>query len=155
MKDGKETIEFTGLEAIRGDWTPLAKKFQYELLDKVFHAKEVTAFVKKFVHDIQKGKYDDLLVYKKAIRKDLKEYTKINPPHVKAARQLEKLESNIIEYVITEEGPEPIQKIHHKLDYDHYIEKQIQPIADSILGFYNTNFETILKGNKQVSLFDY
>ncbi len=155
MKDGKETIEFTGLEAVRGDWTQLAKKFQYELLDRIFHSKEVTAFVKQFIQDIRKGKYDNLLVYKKAIRKDLKAYTATTPPHVKAARQLEVLDGAIIEYVITEAGPEPIQKTTHKLDYDHYIEKQIQPLADSVLGFFNTNFEAILKGNKQVSLFDY
>jgi DNA polymerase-2 len=62
------------------------------------------------------------------------------------------MDSNIIEYVITEDGPEPTQKLKHKIDYDHYIKKQIQPIADSVLVFFNKNFEELLKGNKQSSL---
>ena len=92
------------------------------------------------------------LIYRKSIRKDLKEYTKTTPPHVKAARQLENLESNVIEYYITEKGPEPIQKIKHKIDYEHYIKKQITPIADSILTFFNTSVEKII-GSAQKTLF--
>ena len=57
-----------------------------------------------------------------------------------------------IEYVMTKEGPEPVQKIEHKVDYQHYIEKQIKPIADSVLVFFNKNFEDIIKGNKQTDL---
>ena len=85
----------------------------------------------------------------------MKDYTKSTPPHVKAARQLDKLESDIIEYVITEEGPEPIQKIKHKLDYDHYIQKQIKPLADAVLLFFNKNFDDLLKNSKQNTLFDF
>src|SRR3989344_1463946 len=33
---GKEEIAFTGMEAIRGDWTEAAKEFQYEVLNRVF-----------------------------------------------------------------------------------------------------------------------
>jgi len=36
------------------------------------------------------------------------------------------------------------------LDYEHYINKQIEPIADSILPFYKTNMESLL--SKQISL---
>ena len=43
---------------------------------------------------------------------------------------------------------------NNKIDYEHYINKQIKPIADSILTFFNTNFDNLIKG-KQVSLFDY
>lgn len=151
-KGNKEEIEFTGLEVVRGDWTDLAKKYQHELLDRIFHNKDVVKFTKKFVDEVRKGKKDKLLVYSKSIRKDLKEYVKTTPPHVKAARKLKKLESSVIRYVITEDGPEPIQNIKHKIDYDHYIEKQIKPIADSVLLFFNTDFESVLKGSKQLDL---
>ena len=104
---------------------------------------------------MKKGKYDKLLIYKKAIRKDLVKYTKTTPPHVKAARKLGKLTSSIISYVMTSDGPEPVQKIEHKLDYEHYIEKQIKPIADSVLVFYDMNFDDLLKNSKQTSLFGY
>ena len=155
IKDGNEKMEFTGLEFVRRDWTELSKKFQLELLDRIFHEKPVINYVKQFLKDIRKGKYNDLMIYVKGIRKDLSEYTKTTPPHVKAARKLEKLDSNVIKYYITTDGPEPIQKWNNPLDYDHYIDKQIRPIADSILTFYNTSLEDLSKGSKQKELFDY
>jgi DNA polymerase-2 len=155
IKNGKEKMEFTGLEFVRRDWTEVSKKFQLELLDRIFHEKEVTSYVKKFVQDIRAKKYDDLLVYTKAIRKDLSSYTKTTPPHVKAARKLKRLDSNIIKYVITTDGPEPIQEQNHSIDYDHYIDKQIKPIADTVLGFFDTSFDDLMKGTTQKSLFNY
>ena len=155
VKDGSEKLDFTGLEFVRRDWTELSKKFQLELLDRIFHEKPVIDYVKRFLKDIRKGKYDDLMIYVKGLRKDLSSYTKTTPPHVKAARKLERLDSNVIKYYITTEGPEPIQKWEHPLDYDHYIDKQIRPIADSVLSFYDTDLETLSKGSKQSELFDY
>ncbi|MFP4400807.1 MAG: DNA polymerase II [Candidatus Woesearchaeota archaeon] len=154
-KNGKEDMDFTGLEFVRRDWTEVSKKFQLELLDRIFHEKEVTGYVKRFVEDIREQKYDDLLVYTKAVRKDLDSYTKTTPPHVKAARKLDKLDSNIIKYVITVDGPEPIQDVRHSIDYDHYIEKQIKPIADTVLVFFDTNFDDLMKGTTQKNLFNY
>ncbi|MFH1593059.1 MAG: DNA polymerase II [Candidatus Woesearchaeota archaeon] len=154
-KDGKEEVEIVGLEAIRGDWTEAAQIFQKEILDRIFHKKEITSFVKKFINDVLSGDYDDRLVYRKSIRKELGGYTKTTPPHVKAARKLDKLESNVIEYFITTEGPEPKQKLKHELDYDHYIAKQIKPIAEMVLVFFNLNFEDLVKGSKQTKLFSF
>ncbi|MFC2134633.1 DNA polymerase II [Bacteroidota bacterium] len=155
LKDGKEKMDFVGLEFVRRDWTELAKKFQLELLQKIFRKEEVADYVKKFVTDLKKGKYDDLLVYRKAIRKELKDYTKTTPPHVKAARMLKELKSNIIEYFITVNGPEPLELHKNKIDYEHYIEKQIKPLADTVLSFYKTNFDDIIKNSKQKTLFGY
>ncbi|MEK6846941.1 MAG: DNA polymerase II [Nanoarchaeota archaeon] len=148
----KEKVEVTGLEAIRGDWTEAAREFQIQLLEKIFHKENPISFIKNYIKSLRDGKLDNKLIYRKSIRKDLKEYTKTTPPHVKAARQLENLESNIIEYYVTEKGPEPIQKLKHKIDYEHYIKKQITPVADSILSFFNTSIEKIL-GSSQKTLF--
>ena len=150
--NSKDKIEITGLEAVRGDWTGLAKKFQMELLDKVFHKKKVDSYIKKFVDDVKKGKYDELLVYRKQIRKDLDEYIKTTPPHVKAARKLKNFKGSVIEYVVTEDGPEPMQQIKHKLDYKHYIDKQVKPIANSVLDFFDVEFDELLADSKQKSL---
>jgi DNA polymerase-2 len=154
-KEGKEKIDFTGMEFVRRDWTDLSKKFQLELLDRIFHKKEIANFVKKFVDNLRKGKYDSLLIYRKALSKELSEYVKTTPPHVKAARLLDKIEDNVIQYLMTENGPEPIQKLKSKLDYEHYIAKQIKPLADSVLCFYSVNFDDLLQGNKQKTLFSY
>ncbi len=144
-------IEITGMEAIRGDWTELAKIFQKELLDRLFHKKEVKSYIKNFIDDIRKGKHDDLLIYRKGIRKDLGSYL-VKSQHLKAALKLEDFKGNIIEYVITEDGPEPIQNQKHKLDYEHYIDKQIKPIADAILVFFDVNLGELLEGSKQIDL---
>ncbi|HLC54680.1 MAG TPA: DNA polymerase II [Candidatus Nanoarchaeia archaeon] len=150
---GKEQLEIVGLEAIRGDWTDAAQEFQKQLLFNIFHRKEFVKFIKEFVSDLKAGRMDKKLVYRKSIRKSLEEYTKTTPPHVKAARKLDKLEGSIIEYYITEDGPEPLQKLKHKIDYEHYINKQIAPIANTLLFFFHRNFEDILKESKQTRLF--
>ena len=151
--NGKEKIQVVGLEAIRGDWTEAAQEFQLKLLDKIFHKQEFVRFIKQYVSDIKSGKLDDKLIYTKSLRKPLEQYTKTTPPHVKAARQLPALESNIIKYYVTENGPEPIQKLKHKIDYEHYIKKQIEPIANTLLFFFDKDFDEIISSSKQMKLF--
>ena len=152
LKDGNEKIDFVGIETARSDWTDVAKKFQLELLNRIFHKQEVTEFIKQFVQDITKGKYDKLLVYRKSLRKGLEGYS-VLPPHLKAAQKIKDFKGGLVEYYITTDGPEPIQALKHKIDYEHYIKKQIKPIADSVLLFYNKTFEELLEGSKQTKLF--
>ena len=153
-ENGKEKIEIVGLEAIRGDWTEAAQNFQKKLLDKIFHKEEFLQFIRNYVKKIKDGKMDKELIYRKSLTKPLKEYIKTTPPHVKAARKLDKVESKIIEYYQTKEGPEPLQKLKNKIDYEHYIKKQIAPIANTILYFFDKDFEDIMKKSKQTKLFD-
>lgn len=153
--DGKEKIDFTGLEFVRRDWTDLAKEFQLGILDRIFHKQEVTEYIKDFVIQLRAGRYDHLLVYRKALRKDISEYTKTTPQHVKAARKMDVITSNIIEYVLTDDGPQPLGKKTAAIDYEHYISKQLEPIANSVLVFYNTNFRDLVSGNSQKDLFSF
>lgn len=153
-----DEMDFTGLEFVRKDWTGLAKEFQLNLLTKIFHDEEVTIYVKNFVKDLKDGKFDSLLVYSKSIRKDVASYVKTTPPHIKAARKLIDLGltvSSPMKYVMTINGPEPVGYETGSLDYDHYIEKQIKPIADSVLCFYDTDFDELMSGGKQQTLFGY
>jgi DNA polymerase-2 len=62
---------------------------------------------------------------------------------------------SVVKYVWTTAGPEPIEKRQHALDYDHYVEKQLRPIADTVLSFFGVNFDDILKNSKQKTLFGY
>jgi DNA polymerase II len=146
-------LEITGLEAIRGDWTEAAQEFQKELLMKLFKKEPIENFIKSYIKKINEGKLDEKLIYKKSLRKPLEEYTKTTPPHVKAARQLPSLQSRIIRYYITTKGPEPIQIHKHKIDYDHYIKKQIQPIANQVLTLLDKDFDEIIQNSKQTKLF--
>lgn len=155
VKNGEEKIKVTGMEVVRRDWTDLAKEIQMELLDRVFHKKEVDKYIKKIVDEVKEGQHDKKLVYAKSITKNLEEYTKTTPPHVKAARMLPKLKSKIIKYCMTINGPEPIELLSSPLDYDHYIEKQIKPIAESILNLLGKSFDDAIRNSNQKSLFEF
>jgi len=152
---GKEELVFTGLEFVRSDWTNIAKEFQEKLLLKLFKGEKIEKFIVDFVKEMKDGNHDDLLIYRKSIRKPVEEYVKTTPPHIKAARKIGRKGVGLIEYIITVNGPEPIEAKKSRMDYDHYIEKQIKPIADSILVFFDKEFEDILNKGKQSSLGDF
>jgi len=157
-----ERIVFKGLENVRTDWTVLAKEFQAELFEHVFHDRDPTEFVKTVVKDTLAGKCDDKLSYRKQLRRKLQLYVKNVPPHVRAARLADQLNQESgkslryqnkgwISYVMTTNGPEPVEYHSSQLDYDHYIEKQIKPIADAVLPFVGYDFDAIT--SNQIELF--
>jgi len=100
------------------------------------------------------GKLDDKLVYKKGISKELEDYTKNVPPHVRAARMLDQFDGRVVSYVMTTTGPEPVQKRSTAAyDYRHYSEKQLAPIADMVLRFFDLDYRSLITGGKQLNLF--
>ena len=145
-------IEFVGLEAVRRDWTPLARRFQRELLERVFHDRPVESYIRDFVAALRAGELDALLVYKKAIRKSLDSYTKTTPAHVKAARKQEGPQARIVEYVMTDEGPEPVDTRRGTLDYEHYVVKQLEPIAAAVLRMLDIRFDDVIGRARQLDL---
>ena len=52
---------------------------------------------------------------------------------------------------MTTTGPQVVEYCRQPLDYDHYIEKQIRPIADSILPAIGGDFESL--ASQQLGLF--
>ncbi|WP_087016046.1 DNA polymerase II [Thaumasiovibrio subtropicus] len=158
----QETLVFKGLETVRTDWTPLAQHFQKQLYSKVFHDEPVREFVREYVDKTRNGELDDQLIYRKRLRRKLVEYTKNVPPHVRAARladeynrahgrQEQYQRGGWIEYRMTTIGPEPLEIAKSPIDYDHYVEKQIKPIADAILPFIGEDFDNLTQ--PQLGLF--
>ena len=145
--NGEEKLEFVGMEFVRSDWTQLAKEFQVQLYNRVFHEEEVKEWLQEIVSRVKKGEFDDKLVYKKRLRKDVDDYTKNIPQHVKAARLLGET-SGTVYYVITKRGPIPIELKHNDIDYQHYIEKQLKPIADSVLSLLGYSFDSIIESDQ-------
>ena len=150
-KDGKQNIGFVGMEFVRSDWTKLAKEFQIELYEKVFKGEDVEDWIREVIQKLKSGKLDDKLIYRKRLRKEVEDYTKNVPPHARAAKLLNE-PRDIIYYAITQRGPIPIELKHNDFDYDHYIEKQLKPIADSVLSLLGQSFDTIA-GSDQLSFF--
>lgn len=151
IKNSEEKLEFVGMEFVRSDWTNLAKEFQVELYNRVFHNKEIEEWLKEVVSKVRSGEFDEKLIYRKRLRKDVADYTKNVPQHVKAARLLREA-SGTIYYVITKRGPIPIELKHNDIDYNHYIEKQLKPIADSVLSLLGLSFDSLIESD-QLSFF--
>lgn len=160
---GSEII-FKGLESVRSDWTELARYFQETLFEKVFAGNSVTQFIIETVSQIKAGQFDAQLVYHKRLRRRLDAYVKNVPPQVRAARladaQNRKLGRPLryqrqgrIAYLMTSNGPEPLEYLQSSIDYQHYIDKQLKPIADAILPFLegSADFESLV--SEQMDLF--
>jgi len=141
---GKEEMVYRGLEMARSDWTPLARQFQEGLLSRIFHGEPYKAFVTDYAEALLAGEMDDLLVYRKRLRHRLDAYQVNVPPQVRAARVADEYNARInrpkqyqnggwIRYVMTQGGPEPMEIRQSRIDYEHYLSKQLQPIADAIL----------------------
>ena len=92
----------------------------------------------------------------------IRDSTKSHPPHVKAAiladtlnaeqnRPLQYQRNTTISYVITVNGAQTNDMISSPLDYNHYIDKQIRPIAESILPSIGLDFNDIV--DDQMMLF--
>lgn len=153
---GREMV-FKGLENVRTDWTPLARQFQGELYRMIFEGEPYLEFVRATKNKLLAGECDNELIYRKRLRRHLHEYQKNVPPHVQAARKYLELTGETlrrgdwISYWITLNGPEPVSHASAALDYQHYIDKQLSPVADSILYFMDESLGQLVES--QLSLF--
>ena len=95
------------------------------------------------------------LVYRKRLRRDANDYRRSVPAHVQAARKLERSgkgrPGRWIRYVVTRNGPEPVEALESVPDHDHYLERQLAPAADGVLRFLGTSFADIT--DAQLGLF--
>lgn len=153
--DGKEAMVYRGLEMARSDWTPLARQFQQGLLSRVFQGQPYRDYVIDYAQATLAGHKDDLLIYRKRLRHRLNEYVANLPPQVRAARMADAHNERLgrplqyqsggwIRYVMTLNGPEPLEARRSAMDYQHYVAKQLQPIADSILQPLGESFAALV-----------
>lgn len=172
---GELEIVVKGLEAVRTDWTPFARRIQRELLARVFREEPWETWLRGLRRDLLLGSYDSELVYRKRLRRDLGDYGSA-PPHVRAARLANQQSAaeiarrgqrvdpkdgappelgegpSEIEYVMTKRGPLPADSLESAaLDYDHYVDKQLAPACDVILSVLGTSFEKV--AGSQLGLF--
>jgi DNA polymerase-2 len=150
---GGPRVVFTGMEAVRGDWTDLAREVQRELYARLFADRPVDEYLRQVVAELRTGAHDGGLVYRKALRKAPEEYTATTPPHVAAARKIPGKRRGRVSYVITTAGPEPADARESPLDYPHYIEKQLRPVAEPVLALLGLDFARVAGTERQMSLF--
>ncbi|MCP4392080.1 MAG: DNA polymerase II, partial [Gammaproteobacteria bacterium] len=151
---GDRNIVYKGLETVRTDWTELARQFQQKLYQLIFDGEEHTEYVRQVVEDLHSGKLDQQLVYRKRLRKKLSEYQKNIPPHAQAAIKAEAefrqrqqpsryRNKSWIEYVITVAGAQTLECQSDRLDYEHYVDRQLAPIADTILNAIGSSMDAV------------
>jgi DNA polymerase-2 len=150
---GERSVVFTGMEVVRRDATEIAKRVQREIYERVFEDRPVEEYLRAIVSDLRAGRLDDLLVYRKALRKDLADYTATTPPHVAAARKMAAAPGRRIAYVMTVNGPEPAEERRSKLDHEHYVQKQVRPVAEPVLDLLEIDFNRAVGDSSQLSLF--
>ena len=154
--EGKQQLIYKGLETVRTDWTEMAREFQQQLYQRIFNNQPYEEYIQRVVNELKSGGFDDRLVYRKRLRQKLSDYQKNIPPHAQAAIKAEKYfaeknepsryqRAGWIEYVITVNGPETLECHSSALNYEHYIEKQLTPIADTILAALGSSMESIFQ----------
>lgn len=147
---------------MRTDWSPLARQFQQELYGRIFRGEPYRDYVRAYVQSTLAGEQDELLVYRKRLRRPLADYQRNVPPHVRAARLADDFNQRLgrplqyqrggwISYVITTAGPQPLENLNAQIDYQHYLGRQLQPVADAILPFVNDDFARLT--DRQLLLF--
>jgi DNA polymerase II len=159
--DGSEQMVYKGLETVRTDWTPLAQQFQRQLYLRIFRQEPYQDYVRDYVARTLSGEFDDLLVYRRRLRRNLDDYRRNVPPHARAARMADEFNQQQgrplqyqnggwITYVMTVAGPEPLETRRSAIDYEHYLTRQLQPLADAILPFLNDDFSALMTGQKEL-----
>jgi DNA polymerase II len=157
LSGDRHHVEFVGMEVVRSDWTALAKQVQRELYQRLFTDQPVEVYLADIVKTVRDGALDELLVYRKNLRKGAESYTATTPPHVAAARKSgrqngDAMARKSIEYVMTTAGPEPLDNVQHPLDREHYVSKQVRPVAEPVLATLGLNFDAVIGDGRQVEM---
>jgi len=61
--------------------------------------------------------------------------------------------SGIIRYLWTTEGPQPESRLTARPDYEHYVQKQVRPIVESLAPYIGLRTESIFAPGGQLGLF--
>src|SRR5881296_1082560 len=141
-------IDVVGLEAVRGDWSNLARDVQNTVLRMVLEDAKpdrAATYVKGLAADLRSSMLPlSAYVIWKTLTKPVAAY-EVNAPHVEAAKKMAKEGWSVtagdkVGFVITKKTGKLYQKAepHYRvstddIDYDYYVNNQIIPAAARIL----------------------
>ena len=168
IEDGK--IIAKGLELVRRDWAPIAKKTQEEILMAILKegdVKKAEKIISKVLKQIKSGNLDrkELIIHTQ-ITKNLDDYKQIGP-HVIAAREIESHgikvgKGTIVQYIISKgKGSISQRAVPYEysegIEYDkeYYIENQLIPAVSRMmepLGYDKNRLMELSSNERQQSL---
>jgi DNA polymerase I len=165
MDDGE--LDIVGMEAIRGDWSNLARNVQNEVVRLVLedaNPARAKSYVMNLTKDLKSANVPkSSLVIWKTLTKRPEEY-EVNAPHVEVARKMAKegwpvSVGDKVGFIITKKPGKLYQKAepHFKVsleqvDYDYYVRNQIVPAAARVLEVFGISEKDLLGTSGQVSL---
>src|SRR3989475_10746740 len=160
-------IDVVGLEAVRGDWSNLAREVQNTVLRMVLedaNPSRATAYVQDLTSNLKSKKLPlSSFIIWKTLTKPVGAY-EVNAPHVEVAKKMAQngwpvTAGDKVGFVITKKPGKLFQKAepHYKetiedVDYDYYVRNQIVPAAARILGILGVSEDKLLAPASQASL---
>ncbi|MFH1588712.1 MAG: DNA-directed DNA polymerase [Candidatus Diapherotrites archaeon] len=168
--DFENRIKIVGFEAVRRDWSKIAKKTQSKALEMILkegNPKKAIELVKKTIKDLREGNVskEDLIILTK-LTKPISKYENTSP-HLEAAKKaIQKgkaiSQGTMIDFIITSKGKSISEKSEMSefvqegdYDKDYYIEHQIIPSVQRILEELGYSKQDLLIGGKQKTLFSF
>lgn len=157
-------IEVVGLEAVRGDWSGIAREAQYETVKALLETGDPGQALKKAREYVQalRSRQVDLkkLIIWKQITRPLSEYS-ATQPHVVVAKQLMSegwriQPGDMVGFIVTAgSGPlysraRPYFKVSRdEVDWGYYVEKQVVAACGRILEAVGIKVEKILESGER------
>jgi DNA polymerase, archaea type len=165
IQDDKIVVK--GLELVRRDWAPVAKKTQEKVMMAILKdasPDKAAKIIKEIVEEIKNGKtpLEDLVIHTQ-LTKNPDKYKQM-APHVLAAKKAiargRKVgRGTIIRYIVVKgRGPisqraEPVEDVDvANYDPNYYIENQVLPAVSRIIDSLGYSHEEIVHHEKQSSL---
>lgn len=169
LKDGR--IDVVGLEAVRGDWSELAKEVQEKVIEIVLREESpegAVEYVRSIIKQLKEGKVPiHKLIIWKTVSKRLEDY-EVEAPHIAAAKMLVQMGYDVakgekVGYIVCKGGekvaarakPYILVSSYDEVDVDYYIRKQVIPAAMRILGYFGVRESQFLTEKKQPTLMDF
>src|SRR5438128_2637471 len=152
-------IDVVGLEAVRGDWSNLARDVQNTVLRMALEDADpsrAAAYVQNLTRNLKSKKLSlSSFIVWKTLTKPVEAY-EVNAPHVEVAKKMAKdgwpvTAGDKVGFVITKRSGKLFQKAepHYKVtiedvDYDYYVRNQIVPATARILEILGVSEEQLL-----------
>lgn len=165
-KKSTGSFKITGLEYVRIDWTQLAKKIQYQILEDVLAKNDPQLALKHIKHlitQVKLRKIDlDQYILQERLSRNIDEYES-NLPQVMAAKLLAQKQhvgkGTLVQFIIAtgkgalyEKVRLPNQIAMAEVDIDYYINNQIIPAVSSIMEVFGIKKDELISQTTQGNL---
>ena len=151
--DGRRDVEFVGMEVVRRDWTALAKHVQRELYRRLFTDQPVDVYLAESCGACAAASSTTRSSTARTCARMPRSTPPRTPPHVAAARKSTQSAGRLVSYVMTTAGPEPLDNVEHPLDREHYVDKQVRPVAEPVLETLGLDFEQVIGDSRQFDMY--